>query len=212
MPCPIPPTQRRVGPARSGRAGTWEHEDGFQQRQQPPPRERRPARPLTPDASLRRLLLAVVVYEQQRADRRGSTRDRASVRCSRWPAVSCRPGPLSCCAASSFFAIAIRPDDDDRMAKTAAVSEVRAWAKGQGFDLADRGRLPTEVWAAWERRATTTPPRESRSVTPTVSVEEFAAAQERLYRLERQVVELAARLAAIESRPADPRRRFPRSR
>jgi phosphate uptake regulator len=115
------------------------------------------------------------------------------------------------CAACSFFAIAISPDGDDGMAKTAAVGEVREWAKGQGFDLLGRGRLPIEVWAAWERRSTT-PTHESRSVTPTVSVEQSAAAQERIDRLERQVVELAARLVAVESRPADARRRFPRSR
>lgn len=98
------------------------------------------------------------------------------------------------------------------MAKTAAVSEVRAWAKEQGFDLADRGRLPTEVWEAWKRRATTTPPTDPGAGTAIVSVEQFAAAQQRLDRLEQQVVELTARLATLESRPAEARRRFARSR
>jgi hypothetical protein len=27
---------------------------------------------------------------------------------------------------------------------------VRAWAIGQGFAVADRGRLRPEVWVAWE--------------------------------------------------------------
>ena len=40
-----------------------------------------------------------------------------------------------------------RPADPTGRPDTATV---RAWAVGQGFDVADRGRLRPEVWAAWE--------------------------------------------------------------
>ena len=127
-------------------------------------------------------------------------------------AVNCGRGPLICATGSCRFAIAICRDDDVGMAKKATVSDVRAWAKGQGFDLADRGRLPSEVWEAWERRTTTTPPADSEAGTAIVTVEQFAAAQQRIDQLERHVVELNARLTTLESRPAEARRRFARSR
>ncbi|MFF0557792.1 hypothetical protein [Streptomyces sp. NPDC004266] len=30
-------------------------------------------------------------------------------------------------------------------------AELRAWGRGQGFDVPDRGRLPSELLRAWER-------------------------------------------------------------
>ncbi|MFF8381962.1 histone-like nucleoid-structuring protein Lsr2 [Streptomyces sp. NPDC015661] len=30
-------------------------------------------------------------------------------------------------------------------------NELRVWARAQGFEVPDRGRVPREVWRAWER-------------------------------------------------------------
>lgn len=101
------------------------------------------------------------------------------------------------------------------MAKKASVSEVRAWAKEQGFELGDRGRLPAEVWAAWEQRSTRSSvpqPRAAVEVTPGVTADELATATARIQGLERQVAELAERLTKVEARPGEPRRLFARSR
>ena len=98
------------------------------------------------------------------------------------------------------------------MAKRAAVSEVRAWAKEQGFELGDRGRLPAEVWEAWDDRDGAVPQQRTSPAVPAVSAEDLAAAQERISRLEQQVAELSARLSTVESRAAEPRKRFARSR
>ena len=101
------------------------------------------------------------------------------------------------------------------MAKKAAVGDVRAWAKQQGFELGDRGRLPAEVWAAWEARAGSSAgpqPRPAPSADLAVSAADLAAAQARIDRLEQQVSDLTARLAAVEARSKEPRHRFARSR
>lgn len=97
------------------------------------------------------------------------------------------------------------------MAKRAAVSEVRAWAKEHGFAIGDRGRLPDEVWAAWESRSTSVPQQRTSPSAPSVSLEDFAAAQAQITRLEQQVAELAARLSALETRASEPRKRFARA-
>jgi hypothetical protein len=101
------------------------------------------------------------------------------------------------------------------MANRTAVSEVRAWAKEQGFALADRGRLPAEVWTAWEGRAQSRAlprPRAEVAVAPAVPLEEFDAAQARIAQLEQQVGELTVRLDRLEARVDEPRRRFGRAR
>jgi hypothetical protein len=43
---------------------------------------------------------------------------------------------------------------------TVSTSELRAWARNNGFPVADRGRLPAEIRDAWE--AAQPPPRERR--------------------------------------------------
>lgn len=101
-----------------------------------------------------------------------------------------------------------------------SVSEVRLWAKEQGFALADRGRLPAEVWAAWESRgnsqsAKRTPSR--KTSTDSASAEDLAAATARVDQLEQQVAALADDLAAVKDAQAEqpvdqPRRRFTRPR
>ncbi len=101
------------------------------------------------------------------------------------------------------------------MAKKISVAEVRAWAKQQGFQLADRGRLPAEVWDAWNASTSSAPVPQQRVSDPEpagATVEALEAAQARIARLEQQVAELTTRLASLESRPAEPRRRFTRSR
>lgn len=104
------------------------------------------------------------------------------------------------------------------MAKKASVGEVRAWAKQHGFALGDRGRLPTEVWDAWNSRNSPTKPGpvpQQRATAPepvAAKAEELEAAQTRIARLEQQVAQLTDRLADLESRPAEPKRRFARSR
>lgn len=101
------------------------------------------------------------------------------------------------------------------MAKKASVSEVRAWAKEQGFELGDRGRLPAEVWTAWEQRSSrgsVPQPRVAAEVPAGVTAEDLATATARISGLERQVAELTERLAKVEARPAEPRRLFARAR
>jgi hypothetical protein len=101
------------------------------------------------------------------------------------------------------------------MAKKASVGEVRAWAKQRGFQLGDRGRLPAEVWDAWNASTGTAPlPRQpvSNASPAGATVEALQAAQARITRLEQHVAELTDRLATLESRPTEPRRLFARSR
>ncbi len=101
------------------------------------------------------------------------------------------------------------------MANKASVGEVRAWAKQQGFQLGDRGRLPAEVWDAWNASTSSAPLPQQRVSDPEpagATLEELQAAQTRIARLEQQVADLTARLANLESRPAEPRRMFARRR
>lgn len=101
------------------------------------------------------------------------------------------------------------------MAKKASVGEVRAWAKKQGFEVADRGRLPAEVWDAWNASASNAPVPQQRTSDPeppVVTLEALEAAHARIDRLEQQVAELTERLAVLDSRPAESRRLFARSR
>lgn len=42
----------------------------------------------------------------------------------------------------------ITPKQNDAAAEP-STAQVRAWARGEGFDVPDRGRLRPEVWAAW---------------------------------------------------------------
>jgi hypothetical protein len=102
------------------------------------------------------------------------------------------------------------------MATTATVGEVRAWAKQQGFQVADRGRLPAEVWDAWASATEDAPvPQQRLSEQPVVAAATAAdleAAQVRITALEQQLVALVERVSSLESRPTQPRRRFARSR
>ncbi|HWH27597.1 MAG TPA: hypothetical protein VNU26_01320 [Mycobacteriales bacterium] len=102
------------------------------------------------------------------------------------------------------------------MAKKAPVSEVRAWAREQGFELGDRGRLPAEVWQAWESRSTTSPvppPRTAADAPAPATADELAALTASVARLEQQVGALTDRLTELERRPAaEPRRLFARAR
>jgi hypothetical protein len=68
------------------------------------------------------------------------------------------------------------------MAKKASVGEVRAWAKQQGFQIGDRGRLPAEVWEAWNASTSTAPVPQQRFSDPSpagATVEALQAAQAR---------------------------------
>ena len=109
------------------------------------------------------------------------------------------------------------------MAKTAAVSEVRAWAKSNGYDIGDRGRLPTEVWDAWAATQSTASKRGGRPSPPpaqapdkAVDLTELKQAQERIGQLESRVERLTARLEKLQAtataQPTAPKRRFARSR
>lgn len=109
------------------------------------------------------------------------------------------------------------------MASSAAVSEVRAWAKTNGFDIGDRGRLPAEVWDAWtaaakppKRRADSRPQAESAAApAPKVDQAQLREARERIARLEAELGQLTSRIAAIEQKAEatpQPRRRFVRNR
>lgn len=106
------------------------------------------------------------------------------------------------------------------MAAKSSVSEVRLWAKQQGLAVADRGRLPVEVWAAWESRGNSQSAKRTTSrttSTPSASADELAAATARIDQLEQQVAALADDLAAVRyaqaEQPVDqPRRRFTRPR
>ncbi len=101
------------------------------------------------------------------------------------------------------------------MAKKAAVSEVRAWAKDHGFELGDRGRLPAEVWAAWESHEANRPVPRQRPEAPqpsAVSVEDFQAARATIAGLEKQLAELTGRVTELEGKAKERRRRFARSR
>jgi len=42
-----------------------------------------------------------------------------------------------------------RPGETLAAAPTA--SQVRAWARGQGLEVPDRGRLSSEIWSAYQR-------------------------------------------------------------
>ncbi len=101
------------------------------------------------------------------------------------------------------------------MAKKAPVGEVRAWAKEQGFQLGDRGRLPAEVWDAWNARTSGSSlpqQRPSEPATADATADALQAAQARIADLEKQVAELTERLASPRSRPAPPLRVVARSR
>ena len=120
------------------------------------------------------------------------------------------------------------------MAKRAAVSEVRAWAKDNGFDIADRGRLPGEVWDAWAAAAEpagdrgpgrgngrvngsvpTQPSPRSAEPVPSIDPAALRDAQKRITQLETQLEQLTSRLAALENQPpvqVQPRRLFSRSK
>ncbi len=114
-----------------------------------------------------------------------------------------------------MFAIGTPDLDAGGMAKKAAVSEVRAWAKEQGYELGDRGRLPAEVWSAWDSRTVSRAvpqPRAGLSEPVSVSAEDLAAAVARIAQLEQQVDDLTGRLAQLEARAAEPRRLFARAR
>lgn len=100
------------------------------------------------------------------------------------------------------------------MAKQASVSEVRAWAKQNGLELGDRGRLPAEVWAAWDARnsrASVLKPRVSQNGT-SPQVTALHRAEKRIKRLEEQVSELTARLGRLEQRSVQPGKLFARKR
>ena len=94
------------------------------------------------------------------------------------------------------------------MATKAPVGEVRAWAKQQGFAIGDRGRLPNEVWEAWEAAAAVVP--EQRAAADDELATQLAAAVSRVEALEAQVRALSKRLAAVETSREAPRRRFAR--
>ena len=106
------------------------------------------------------------------------------------------------------------------MARNAAVSEVRAWAKSNGFDIGDRGRLPTEVWDAWAaaekpagRPANRAVRAEPTPAPPAVDPVELQDARERIARLEAQLADVTSRLAAVEQQPQpQPRRLFARNK
>lgn len=102
------------------------------------------------------------------------------------------------------------------MAKRASVSEVRAWAKEQGFELGDRGRLPADIWEAWENRSATGPMPQQRSAVDAPAVataDDLSALTAHVERLEQQVTALTDRVGQLESRPAaEPRRLFSRGR
>ncbi len=102
------------------------------------------------------------------------------------------------------------------MAKKASVSEVRAWAKEQGFQLGDRGRLPLEVWDAWNAARKQAAPlpkqRVSQPEPAAATAQDLQDAQARIGRLEQQVAELTERLTQLENRPVETRRRFARAR
>lgn len=63
-----------------------------------------------------------------------------------------------------FFGAALREARDEAgaasrvadlpSARAASAAEIRAWAQVHGFDISPRGRIPTEVRVAYERRAT----------------------------------------------------------
>jgi hypothetical protein len=128
-----------------------------------------------------------------------------------WLPVS---GPIRHKAARAF-AIVTSGGQPVVMAKRESVSEVRAWAKQKGFQLGDRGRLPGEVWDAWNAatRARSVPaPRSSEPQSSGASAEDLQAALAQVARLEQQVAELASRLTRLENRPAEHRRLFARSR
>jgi hypothetical protein len=101
------------------------------------------------------------------------------------------------------------------MTKRAPVGEVRAWAKEQGFQLGDRGRLPAEVWDAWNAASSGSSVPEQRlsdATTANPTADALQAAHARIAELEKQVVELTDQLANPGSRPAPPLRVVARSR
>jgi hypothetical protein len=109
------------------------------------------------------------------------------------------------------------------MAKSTAVSEVRAWARSHGYEIGDRGRLPTEVWDAWAAAAPKTSKRASRQdakppqpVTPSIDPAELREAQQRINELEVRLDQLSKRMEAVEAnaaaQPTAAKRRFARAR
>lgn len=106
------------------------------------------------------------------------------------------------------------------MATKSSVSDVRTWAKEQGFTLADRGRLPAEVWTAWDSRGNSRSakkPASSKTSTPAASADDLATALARINQLEQQVAALADEVAVVRDAQAEqqadqPRRRFARPR
>ncbi len=101
------------------------------------------------------------------------------------------------------------------MAKKAPVGEVRAWAKQQGFHLGDRGRLPAEVWAAWNAAtngSSVPQQRPSDPGTADATADALQAAHARIAELEKHVAELTEQLANPGSRPPPPLRVVARSR
>ena len=105
------------------------------------------------------------------------------------------------------------------MATSATVSEVRAWARSNGFDIGDRGRLPAEVWDAWDAaapKATKSTNRPVPAASPPAPAPELLDAQQRISQLETRLHEVCKRLAALEASagpysPA-PKRLFARGR
>ena len=80
------------------------------------------------------------------------------------------------------------------MAAEVSASEVRAWARENGFEVSPRGRVPAEVQAAWQA-AHAKPRRQRRAASPAASPAEPGLA-ERVAALEADV----ARLKAVEER------------
>ena len=88
-------------------------------------------------------------------------------------------------------------------------AELRAWARAQGMDVGDRGRLSPQVRAAWDAAHAATPAPEP-PTEPLVDEREAEreAVEQRFADLERQVGELARRVAQLErAATATPRRR-----
>lgn len=94
------------------------------------------------------------------------------------------------------------------MAAAVSTSELRAWAKNNGFQVGDRGRLPAEVRSAWEAaQQRTTVPRQQRSETssaPAVPAVDVTALIERVEGLEQQMRSLRTQVETLEQRPEQP--------
>lgn len=107
------------------------------------------------------------------------------------------------------------------MAAEVHTSEVRAWARENGYDIGARGRLPDEVRAAYAAahrpaRRPSTPPRTAadpqlseRLAAVEAEVARLRVVEDRIVALENQVDSLTARLA--EAAGTRRRRRLRRS-